>query len=161
MKFFLFLWAIGMLLAFCYNVVVLVMLAQKSCRSTTLARLEQAKGRQNVTVRKGGGDHRKVPHYSTGIYRYTVNGKDYTLRTQQCCAPGQLPKMPRVTYLTALPRHGYLEGDLGGMPEVLRGFLWLICGLMGLLALLSGFPAAAQWGLLILFTGCTFLAHLI
>jgi hypothetical protein len=39
MTFFLFLWAIGMLLAFCYNIVVLVMLAQKSCRSTTLARL--------------------------------------------------------------------------------------------------------------------------
>lgn len=120
-----------MICAGLYNVYLLLLFRSNKHRSATVAKLVNIKTTKNARVRKEGSKMRTktVPHLSTGTYTYEVNGKEYQLTGWQASAPGQLPKMPRVVYLTRHPRHAYLDCEMMYLPEILHTMIWLMLGI--------------------------------
>ena len=92
-----------------FQIWALTQYRNKKTISSTTAKLIKTKCKKNADVRVGGGFRtRKVPYWTEYIYVYTKNDKQYKIKGGIARAPGNLPKMPTVVYLTKFPRHGYI-----------------------------------------------------
>ena len=97
----------------------------------TLGRLTQTKGHRNVYTRHG-----VLKNYTHYTYEYKADGKVYKITGGEACAPGELSKMPRITYLKRYPQYAYTQDDL--MPFFAELMIGVICMIMSTLFLSVG-----------------------
>jgi len=114
-----------------WNIYVVRLLWTKKQCASTIATLIDVRSKKNVRVRERGvsGPFVTVPDSSTGIYRYSVEGRNYHLKGWQHIAPGKLPKQPRVVYWKRFPKYAYLDCELMFLPEILWAFMFLLTAL--------------------------------
>ena len=91
--------------------------------------LRETDYKQNVTV----GIRRRMffKHYTKARYVYTVDGVEYSLRTEHFGTKRQTARFVPVVYIKRFPRFAYID-------EIIGGFGYILYGLWGLVFLAVG-----------------------
>ena len=114
-----------------YNLRIWVLSRKPENLAFTLGKLTQTKGYKNVRTRRG-----LVKHYTHYTYEYKVGDTVYKITGSEACSPGDLTKMPRITYLKRYPQYAYTQDDL--MPFFAELMIGVFCMIMGILFLSVG-----------------------
>ena len=109
-----------------YNLRIWLLSRNPENLAFTLGKLTQTKGYKNLRTRRG-----ILKHYTHYTYEYKVGDTVYKITGSEACSPGELSKMPRITYLKRYPQYAYTQDDL--MPfssELMVGAFLLIMSIV-------------------------------
>ena len=91
--------------------------------------LRETSYKQNVTIRGTRGRSMFVKHLTKARYVYTIDGTEYSLRTEHFGTKRQTPKFVPVVYIKRFPRFAYIDEIAGEPMYGLWGMILLLFGL--------------------------------
>ena len=91
--------------------------------------LREANYKQNVTRHYTRGRSIFIKHLTKARYVYTVDGVEYSLRTEHFGTKRQTPKFVPVVYIKRFPRFAYIDEITGAPMYGLWGMILLLFGL--------------------------------